>query len=418
MRDHFDCATANAFITPQHVCALAGGVHSSKAWRSIFSPLEANAVLVGSGETRLLFVAVDLLYFGAELIGALRQKAAAHGIDADHLILSASHTHFAPPAERSKPALGEIDEAYFQFLKDKLSALIDTVMVAPTRPVRLAADREITNAGVYRRRRWLLPTLTRQGLRLPPSIVMAPATGAIDQSIDMLRFIDDSGQPVCIIWKLACHPTAFPDDHAVSAEFPGEARKHLRQHLQTAIPVLFWQGFTGDVRPRPPNVTGNSLLQILRRGPSFPAMTMAQWRQWVHGIGDALVGLLSRAPNFVTGGLAVSSSSVPLSLLIDPEQNPGFAGKAMEIRRVKIGETIDILFLGAEVCSPYLDLIGRQAIHVGYTGEVFGYLPSERQAQEGGYEGGDFMPRFNIRGRLKPGFEKIVRDAVRVMPST
>ena len=46
--------------------------------------------------TKVLFITADLFGFGPEIVEKVRALTAAWGIDADGLVLNASHTHYAP----------------------------------------------------------------------------------------------------------------------------------------------------------------------------------------------------------------------------------------------------------------------------------------------------------------------------------
>lgn len=403
-------------ITPEGPTPLGGYAGRKQLWTSVSSRLEANAVLLADGDARILFVSADLLYFGAELTSSIAAHASKAGIAREHIILTASHTHFAPATDSAMPLLGEVDADYLRQLKMKLFGLIDAVLSAKTEAVRIEAGRVRIDVNVNRRRRWPLPVLTREGLRLRPSVVMAPApSGPKDDFVDVLRIVDRRHKVICVLWKYGCHPVCFPETLSVSSEYPGHARRRLREKLNEDIPVIFWQGFTGDVRP---NLGGKASwtdrLQTLRRGPTFRAPGMAEWRQWADQIADALIaGVTKPSPVAVVGPLNVTATDVPISALLDTVP-PQPLNRTMTIQRIEFGERLTVTFVAAEVCSPYLKMLGASEtnICVGYAGDVFGYLPSEPQAREGGYEGGGYLSRFGLRGRLRPGFERKVLEAV------
>jgi len=48
----------------------------------------------------------------------------------------------------------------------------------------------------------------------------------------------------------------------------------------------------------------------------------------------------------------------------------------------------------------------------GYSNDVFGYLPSLRVLEEGGYEGGGAMRYTSFPGPFTPSVEKLVMDKV------
>lgn len=404
-------------ITPPLPVALAGSIQITRS-RSVATALEANAVLLDDGVVRVLMISADLLYFGPELVDAVHRCAEQCGIPAPCVILAASHTHFAPATDRTKPRLGEVDAGYETFVRDRLLDLVLAVTSSPMAAVAIEATRATCDLSVNRRRRWPLPTLTREGLKLGPSVVMAPAPdGPRDPHLDVLRLVDASGKVVCVVWKFACHPVCFPDRASVSSEYPGRARDRLRQSLGHSLPVLFLQGFTGDVRPRlPGRYSLKARLNALRLGPGFSSPSQAQWTHWADAMAELLLDCVGqRGARSVTGALDVGCVDIAMSHFIDPVLNPRAVQRPLRVQRLAFGDRIELLFLAAEVCSPYLALFGagERTLCVGYTGHVFGYLPSQRQAGEGGYEGQGYFARFGLAGTLRPGFESALVDAVK-----
>lgn len=412
----YACSCAWVDITPDHPVVLAGNGRPNQPWEAVDSRLEANAILLADEKARILIISADLLYFGAELVSALEQRAAVHGIPPEHVVFSASHTHFAPAAERSKPLLGAADEAYLDFLLGQLLKLIDTVSLAPTRPVFVRMSRQKTDLNIYRRRRWPFPTLSRKGLRLKPTMVLAPTRNAAwDEYIDVLQFVGPDDDLICAAWKFACHPVSFYEPSSVSAEYPGRARERLRQVAGKPVPLVFWQGFTGDVRP---NLLGkiswkNRLMTALV-GPTCGRVDKEEWTEWAGRISECLVSAV-KGGDFrqISGVLRISNASIPLTRLVPEESNPHLRERSLGLRCLSFGTDTSVVFVGAEVCSPYWKAFsgGERMICVGYTGEVFGYLPSEQQVREGGYEAEKFLHSFGLAGSFRKGFESEILAA-------
>jgi len=411
-------AGARADITPLVPVPLAGVEGRTNVWERVASRLEANAFVLGDRSVRTLWVSADLLYFGPALVDALHLRAAAAGVAPGQVILAASHTHFAPATDCSKPRLGAVDAGYEAFLLARLCELVDAVLLAPTVAVRGELTRvEAAGINVNRRRRWPLPTLTRDGFKLPPSLVMAPAPNAArDAHVDLLRFIDAEGSTRGVAWKFACHPVCFPEPASVCAEFPGRARDRLRGEMASDLPVVFLQGFTGDVRPW---LTGrralSDQLQVLRRGPGFGEVDLPTWEAWADRLADCVCRAATQAAGTpLPGPLRMDFIDLPMADVIDAAANPAAADRSLRIQRLDFGAGLSVLFVAAEVCSPYLARFGAGAktLCVGYTGHVFGYLPSQAQAMEGGYEGGSYFARFGLHGTLRAGFEEAVVAAV------
>lgn len=404
-------------ITPIEPLPLAGAEGRTKCWRSVSIPLEVNALLLADECASVLMISADLLYFGPDLVDAIHRCAEQVGIPISRVILAASHTHFAPATDRTKPCLGEVDADYLAFVQEKILGLVASLATAPKTTVTVETARVATVLSINRRRRWPLPTLTREGFKWGPNIVMAPVPDAPrDEFVDVLRFRDEHDQIVCVTWKFACHPVCFPGELSVSAEFPGHARTVLRQQIDREIPVLFLQGFTGDVRPR--LLGSRSLkdrLQALRRGPGFGEVNMAQWTQWADQIAQALCqGVATRSSRAIGAAMEVACVEVSMAKVLDPSANAQATERPLRIQRLNFGDELELLFVNAEVCSPYLAMFeaGERTWCVGYTGHVFGYLPSQRQAGEGGYEGRGYFASFGLVGQLQPDFERAFVNAM------
>lgn len=415
------CAVGRADITPPDPVPLAGVEGRTQCWRSVTTALEANALLLTDVSGSVLMISADLLYFGPDLVDAIHRIAAQFDIPSARVVLAASHTHFAPATDKTKPRLGAVDSAYLAFVEERIGGLVASVVGAPKSVVTIETARVATALSINRRRRWRLPTLTREGFKFGPNIVMAPAPDEPrDEFIDVLKFVDERDQVVCITWKFACHPVCFPGELSVSAEFPGHARKVLRQQIERDIPILFLQGFTGDVRPMLLGTRSlKDRLQVLRRGPGFGEVSMAQWTQWADQIAHALCQAARERPSRAIGtAMTFACGEVSMAKVLDPGSNPQATERALQLQRIAfgddVGDPLELLFVSAEVCSPYLKTFdaGPRTLCVGYTGHVFGYLPSQRQAAEGGYEGRSFFALFGLFGQLQAGFERAVVEAV------
>jgi len=83
---------------------------------------------------------------------------------------------------------------------------------------------------------------------------------------------------------------------------------------------------------------------------------------------------------------------------------------------------IDSRAIAGEVVVDYSlrlkrELTGTPLWVMGYSNDVFGYLPSLRVLQEGGYEGGGAMSGTSFPGPFAPSVEKLVVGAVHELNS-
>jgi len=397
---------------------LAGFEGRNQPFERVAMPLEANSVALGHGTERVLFVALDLLYAGPDITAAIERRALMYGVAPERVIVSASHTHFAPATDLGKPQLGAADAGYLAMVIARLEDLVDQVLQSECISVTIDSAAGVCELNVNRRRRWPWPTLTREGLRLSGTIVSSPSpAGPRDKALDMLRVQAASGRTVALLWKYACHPVSCPEVLAVHPEFPGLVRRRLREAAgDNSLPVVFWQGFSGDTRP---NLVGQrsarQWLTIARRGPEFGRVDASTWHLWCEDLARHAVRLLRDGPWRTTGsGLTTSSTRQPLGDFFNERDNPSIVGRHLLWQRVALGHEIELLFASAEPCAPWLRLgtTGLYTLHVGYTGDTFGYLPSEVQVREGGYEGSGYLRYFGLRGGMRHGFEALTDAAV------
>src|SRR5205823_2249450 len=127
-----------------------------------------------------------------------------------------------------------------------------------------------------------------RGVRRAPN----PA-GPRDETLHLLTFSDPTDRPLAVLWSYACHPVGFPTVTRVSADFPGVVRRALREAHGAELPVLFLQGFAGDVRPREVGATtrfGRRLAELVL-GARFAPLSPAQYAAWAGGLAERVVGV-------------------------------------------------------------------------------------------------------------------------------
>ncbi len=93
----FQAGAAVADITPQtwpvDMVGTFGGRQATHAW----DPLSARALVLDDGQTKIAIVIVDSCYCPRSLFDEAKQRVKeATGIETDHLLMAATHTHTAP----------------------------------------------------------------------------------------------------------------------------------------------------------------------------------------------------------------------------------------------------------------------------------------------------------------------------------
>jgi hypothetical protein len=399
----FAIAGGNVDITPRDRVPLAGYRALRKAvFDTIADELEANVlVLRPANEPPVVLVSVDLLYAGAHICNRIFEALAGR-VSRERILVAASHTHFAPATQDSLPELGRVEHEYRDFAAARIIDLLERLLAAAPVPARCRYHEGAALHSVNRRR-------TRFGIsrRYPffgfHTDICPNESGPRDDLIRALTLTDSDGRINAICWSFACHPNTLPHIDSVSAEYPGRVREFLRRRFG-AIPVLFWQGFSGNINPyrmvQPSGSAGG-------RGPQFVRPTISQWERWADGLSE-VVQLAVSTPGKPVGGPVVcqvrSMSVDELGLRSD---------RRLIYRKLSFGSDLAVCGLSAEVAVEYIkrlrmSLPSTTVIPVGCTEDVFGYLPADEMIGEGGYEVRGFLRRFDLRGGFRRDVSEIV----------
>jgi len=401
-------AAGSIDITPDASLPLAGDSDTSGLSRGVHDPLELNALLLRAHGATLAILTADLLF----LTEPLRDRVLARvrtelALDNASLLVAASHTHSAPSVDPSKPRLGACDPRYAEFVAQRAVELLRRLAAAQPVPCQLEYRAGTADHAINRRRRgwWLTPLPRRVALRAPN-----PA-GPRDETLHVLTFSDSRARPVAVLWSYACHPVGFPLKTLVSADYPGVVRRVLRAAMGAELPVLFLQGFAGDVRPRelgPQRTVARRVAELLV-GPLFAPFTPPQYAAWAESLAARVVQ--------VAGGTDASRQPLApaagqLRLMLSSLLPGAPEGRSVTFQRLAFNPELSIAAVSAEPVTAYGQALRRLfpgvVLPVGYIDTVFGYLPTTAMLGERGYEDSGFMEAFGLHGRLRPDLEEIV----------
>jgi hypothetical protein len=240
----------------------------------------------------------------------------------------------------------------------------------------------------------------------------------------VLRVASPDGKLRGVLFGAACHNTTLTGDNLkISADFAGYAQTQIERHHPGAQ-AMFIQGCAGDANPHP-------------RGTEELAR--------LHGtaLGDEVLRVLQTGLAPIRGPLRTERAQVdlPLQPPLEPEQIQQLGARgswhqfvADKMREVidaggelptryrtslavwQFGEDLTLVALPGEVVVDYVTLLeralGPRSLWIAaYSNDVFGYLPSARVLEEGGYE-----TRGLYRGGIgffSPGAQDAVVQAVR-----
>jgi neutral ceramidase len=400
MAEQYFFAGGKVDLTPTRALPLAG--YGGRSGIGTVGPgrLEANILaLADDSGHRIVFAGLDLLYAGQV---ETELRAVMPDVAASEVFLAASHTHSAPATEPLLPALGTADEAYVEFVTTRVRRLIEESLHRVSRreqTCRLTVSVVPHRSAIHRRRLARVPIGDR--VRMLPN-----ESGPRDDLIRVLVARSErDNRPLGLVWNHACHPVGYPQSDEISPDFPGVVRDCVRAGWSADIPIVFLQGFAGDLRPpaRTPLVP-KSVLEIPRRiliGRGFGRFSRSEWHEWSGDLAAAVASCDEYRPRKVDGPIFAARDVVPLSELLLGVPND----LVFSVHVVRFGSAVAIVGISAEVVVEFLPEVIRRVhsdvlIPVGYIDRTVSYLPTRALRAEGGYEAGGFSHRFGTSWRF------------------
>jgi hypothetical protein len=200
-----------------------------KPSEGVLDDLAVRALVLYEGETRVTWIAADLIAVDQGFKRRLEEKLAATGIRPGALIVSASHTHSGPGAFL-EPALFAV-AAMDRENTPVRTAVIDAMVEAIRRAGAAARDARIAVA------------------RADAPVMTTSRIGAsLDHEMIVLRITTALNEPIAVVWNYAIHGTMLgPRNLRLSGDVTGVASRALENDLR--VPALFVNGAVGDVSP-------------------------------------------------------------------------------------------------------------------------------------------------------------------------
>ncbi len=200
-----------------------------KPGTGVHDPIRARALVLESGERRVLWVSVDLIAVDADMLSEFKERLAVKGIRYDAMILGASHTHSGPGAFSRSRLFGfvALDSLVPEVRELILERMAQAVERADSKKV---AARIGTGRGEVRG-----VTASRVGLGLDPEV-------------GVLKVVRADGAPIALLWNYAIHGTMLgPANLLLSGDVMGAASQEVERTL--GVPALYTNGAVGDVSP-------------------------------------------------------------------------------------------------------------------------------------------------------------------------
>ena len=406
---------ATVDITPRRSMWMAGFAARTSASQGVERPLHAKALRLDDGSgRRVVLVTLDLLGLTTGVAGRIAEAARRrHGLAREQLLLNSSHTHCGPVIDEMLAVAYDMTDAqwrdvraYTRELEDKVVHLIGASLKGGE-PVSLRAAEGRATFAANRR-------------------VQFPPLGPVDPRVPVLR-VDGRRGPLAIVFGYACHNTTLRADFVrFHGDYAGVAQAELERRHPGGT-ALFVAGCGGDQNPDPRGTLGH----VDRYGAALADAVDAA------GAGDVLEGSLRAAYRTVdlpfapppdrAGWTARLEDADPYvrrhaRLMLDRLDREGRLPDVQPdpVQVWRLGPGLAFVAMGGEVVVDYAlrlarDYPGQRLWAAGYSNDVFGYVPSLRVLEEGGYEGGGAMIYYGKPGPFDRSVEERIHAAVRAL---
>jgi neutral ceramidase len=404
---------ATVTITPEQAMWMAGYAARNKPSEGKVHELNAKALAIEDAQgTHLVIVTMDLIGFPREFRDSVEKEVGArYGLLPHDLLLNASHTHSGPEIRAWRatqawdlpPEQIELGKKYTEALQVKIVDLVGRAL-KDLSPAQLCYVHG--RAGVAMNRR----LLTERGYTISPN-----ADGPVDHDIPVLLVATPDGkQTRAILFGYACHNTTL-DFYQFCGDYAGFAQQYVEETHPGTV-ALFMAGCGADQNPTPRR-TLEWAKQHGRAVANGVEQALASKPRPVHGplklaLGEATLEL--SAPPSVEELKKQASSTNKYErrhaedLLKEVEAGRARSTYPYLVQVAQFGDDLTMVALAGEVVVDYSLRLKAElaapaspakdsAIWVaGYSNEVFGYVPSQRVLQEGGYEARDSILYYDV----------------------
>lgn len=417
---------ATTVITPAQPMWMSGYAARTKPSEGKVHDLRAKALALEDAQgTRLVIVTVDLLGIPRPLRDCLEEQVnQRYKLPPEGLLLNASHTHCGPVVKEMEdsiygdsfyglsPEQIQRSRQYMKTLQQKLLKLVGQA-IENLAPARLGYTHARAGFAMNRRLK------TERGY-----VISANPDGPVDHDVPVLRIDNPDGRLKAVVFGYACHNTTL-SFYQFCGDYAGFAQLCLEE-AHPEVTTFFIQGCGGDQNPYPRRTLDLAQQhgRALANGVEAALLSKATP---IHGpiraALDAVILDFAEPPSRQQLHQQAKSSNKyerrHAEVLLKELEQTGKIRTTYPylVQVVQFGDDLTMIALAGEVVVDYslrlkAELAGPHVWVAGYSNDVFGYVPSLRVLQEGGYEGGGAMRYTNLPGPFATSVEERVIDKV------
>jgi hypothetical protein len=439
---------ATADITPQQWPVELIGSFSKRLAGHAWDRLNARAVVLDNVETRLAFVTVDSCLVPRTLFDEAKRRAAELcGMPADHILTAATHTHSAPRVKngRNVEAPAHYVEQMTRGIVSALQQATDNLAPAELGWGTCQVPEEVHNRRWFMKEGGIVPNPfgeTTDIVRMNPprgrGLLDRPA-GPTDPEVVFLSVRTHEGRPIALLANYSLHYVGGVPGGGVSSDYFGEFADQLaaklfpdeqRDTLPPFVGILS-NGTSGDVNninftnPQPRAKPFVRIREVASRLVErvFEAMPAVKYKRSVPlsmaqqeltlKVRKPTPDQVARANQFLA---EPDEKNLPMRAkayadrTLALHEHPGT--EAIVLQAVRVGD-VGVTSIPCEVFTEIgLRLKKQSSLKPSFTMELanghYGYLPTPRQHELGGYE--TWMGTNNLEIEASDKIEAVLRE--------
>lgn len=438
---------AAADITPQQWPVELIGSFSKRLAGHAWDRLNARALVLDNGETRLAFVTVDSCLVPRTLFDEAKHRAAELcGMPADHILAAATHTHSAPRVKdgRNVKAPAHYVEQMTRGIVSALQQATDNLAPAELGWGTCQVPEEVHNRRWFMKEGGIVPNPfgeTTDIVRMNPprgrGLLDRPA-GPTDPEVVFLSVRTHEGRPIALLANYSLHYVGGVPSGGVSSDYFGEFADQLKAKLfpdeqrDTLPPFvgILSNGTSGDVNninftnPQPRakpfvrirEVAARVVERVVEAMPSVKykksvPLAMAQ-QELTLKVRKPTPAQVARARQFLA---EPDEKNLPIRAKAYADRTLGLhehpGTEAIVLQAVRVGD-VGVTSIPCEVFTEIgLRLKEQSPLKPSFTMELanghYGYLPTPRQHELGGYE--TWMGTNNLEIEASDKIEAVLR---------
>lgn len=402
-------------ITPPDGIPLAG-YYNERGSEGVLDDLFARALVFEKDGTKAAVVTLDLITTSAPMVEATRKVVQEQtGIPADHVLITASHTHTAPvitgrgPRDNVFGGGKDITRQYNASLPGLIAECVEQAQVRLS-PASLSLGRASEKNLAFNRRFFLKDgSVAWNPRKQDPNIV--EAAGPIDPEVLVLAVNDPKGKPLATLVNFAMHPDTVGGTR-VSADYPGVMAGLVGAWRGGESVTLFANGACGNINHRDVNwdAPQKGPGEATRIGTILAANVFKAARELKPAGGDQLriAREVVKLPLPTITPEQVQKATTIMQEVIAGEKKPAFLDQVdafkvvdvegrkgapweVEVQVIAIGDEVAVVSLPGEIFVELgLDIKKLSPFKHTFIAELangsIGYIPTKRAYGQGAYE--------------------------------